>query len=1444
MTVPEKLSRSLKALIGMTFQRLALILVAITLAATLGASAQDKPAASEDQSAEIQIDARATGAHWLTHRGIQLTKDNKQLKATGTVEWNDGHVLVHTGGTLSIPVKCGPTAGVRGRWTMAPAEGDDIFELNVIFIPTGLEDMGWSAVAAGTPSAVAVGGRRKDDRWQPLLVFSRASAEAKISKLLRRTLLDGLEFERPTTWEMISHHAMLAVQQEQEPWHFAYQYDYPADIKEIRLIVRRGVLKLQALEIGESKPTPLPGFANRLKLLSAAGADKQANAAMERSQWTQALPHVRNAYEICREVLGENHGYTANAREMVAICLAELRHREEAESLLKSAIELRRELVGPLHPSLANAYYDLSEHYRQRGEYDEAARWLRESLKRERIVYGETSRNYLESLAVSSAIQEDGGDLHSAVQTRLRVVEGWQKGHPDAAVEQARQLSVLARLEQKAAMTENSLQHETETISLLKGRFGADGSEYADGLSSAASLAARRGDLATARTRFEAALAIHRAKGKSSAPLARCLEDFADVEQDRGDLLRALELLREANPLRQQLHGEISAEFASSLFTLGVLLIDVSYLDEAELVLQRCLEIRKRVLGDRHPKYADVLDVLASVHVKRGDFNKAEPLRRKSFELTRDSLGERHRDYAVSVHNLAILYDDMGDDAQAMRLHLQAVELYRQAFGKRHLHTAQALTSLAVALTGQGDRATARAMHQEALEIRESLLSADHPTVADSLERLGSLSLFDGDYPQAEDFFQRSFSIRQRLLPPGHRMIARSEYLLGLLLHFRGEYQAAEAHYLRSLEGYRKSVGTRHALVVTGLTNLGVLRESMQRHGDAKQYFLQALAINRVIVEDSLATLGERQLIGVIADARTPLDGLLAATLNAGEDVAQHYDHVMYWKGLSLRTNPRELSPNDDAAKDLVRQLGEVRRDLTRLASATPTAENPQRVAQVEQLLRRKESLENELIQQDSQLASRVLARQWTPKDLAAALPAQSVLVDYFAFGRHRQTAPGREHYRRTDEMIVFVTPAGGATVAIPLAETVTIDKAATATRQALLTGDAGQLETARRALAERIWDPVREKIGQPAAIVISPDGPLTRIPFALLPGREKPYLLEETAITYVPSTRQLRSEPSASREGRLLALGGISYGPAAARFLAPTLRDGASAKNGASAKLALPGAALEVQRVAEQFRKQHGPDSVQLITGAAANKQRLHEELRQPASYLHVATHGFFRPPLFSGRAAATGQLAGSGTSRGFVLEESPKVSANAAPNDTDPLDLDPLSAMLPWLHSGLLLAPASGRAPQNQNTASDAADDFLSAEEVMSLDLRGTQVVMLSACETGLGSQARGQGVLGLQRAFHAAGAETVIGTLWRVDDAATTLLVEQFYANLWEKGLSRSEALREAQLFVLRNPMQVEERRQALFPQSERPPADAKDRVSHPALWAAFVLSGRSE
>jgi CHAT domain-containing protein len=152
------------------------------------------------------------------------------------------------------------------------------------------------------------------------------------------------------------------------------------------------------------------------------------------------------------------------------------------------------------------------------------------------------------------------------------------------------------------------------------------------------------------------------------------------------------------------------------------------------------------------------------------------------------------------------------------------------------------------------------------------------------------------------------------------------------------------------------------------------------------------------------------------------------------------------------------------------------------------------------------------------------------------------------------------------------------------------------------------------------------------------------------------------------------------------------------------------------------------------------------------------------------------------------------------------------------------------------------------------DPEHGFLNAEEVAGLDLAGCDLAVLSACQTGLGKVADGEGMLGLQRAFQAAGARTLAASLWSVNDAATSVLMEEFYANLWTKKQPRLEALRQAQLTVLHHPEKVAQRARQLQALLGRSPgqeagdlphggaiAPGQPRRSHPAYWAAFILSG---
>ena len=226
------------------------------------------------------------------------------------------------------------------------------------------------------------------------------------------------------------------------------------------------------------------------------------------------------------------------------------------------------------------------------------------------------------------------------------------------------------------------------------------------------------------------------------------------------------------------------------------------------------------------------------------------------------------------------------------------------------------------------------------------------------------------------------------------------------------------------------------------------------------------------------------------------------------------------------------------------------------------------------------------------------------------------------------------------------------------------------------------------------------------------------------------------------------------------------------------------------------------MRRIAQLFDAAFPQQQALVLTGAAPTEAAVKQQLGRHWRYLHLATHGFFESParvaaIRAGLKSDGFGLAGVGSS-----EESASL------------------ALAPLLHSGVALVGAARKTedagPGAQGSLPDREDGILTAEEVQSLDLRGTELVVLSACETGLGQGYYGQGVMGLQRAFQAAGARAVVASLWKVDDAATTVLMEQFYTNLWSKKMPKLEALRQAQLTVLNNPGLVTARRAELAKQ----------------------------
>jgi len=358
----------------------------------------------------------------------------------------------------------------------------------------------------------------------------------------------------------------------------------------------------------------------------------------------------------------------------------------------------------------------------------------------------------------------------------------------------------------------------------------------------------------------------------------------------------------------------------------------------------------------------------------------------------------------------------------------------------------------------------------------------------------------------------------------------------------------------------------------------------------------------------------------------------------------------------------------------------------------------------------------------------------------------------------------------------------------VDLGPALPIDDAVRQWREAIV---ALKPSAASATLRRLLWEPLARRFpAETGTVIIAPDGLLTAVPWgALAGGRPGTVLVEDYALATVPHAPfildQLTAPPrTAGGRDTILAVGGMDDD--------------------------LPGAARELETVVRLAGSRH----VVRLQGATATTAGVLRELPQ-ARWAHFDTHGFFADPSVRS-----------------VLGPDPDPLHRLKREGPAPISRNPL------VLSGLVLAGAN-RASTNTGATGSGGTGILTAEAIAGLPLQDLELAMLSACDTGLGTVAGGEGVFGLQRAFHLAGTRAVIASLWKVEIHATQTLMAEFYKNLWEKKLTKLEALRQAQLALLRNSRPLAN---AGPVDTQKQPGTTReeDRLP-PFFWAAFVLSG---
>ncbi|MGH7222322.1 MAG: CHAT domain-containing protein, partial [Gemmataceae bacterium] len=748
----------------------------------------------------------------------------------------------------------------------------------------------------------------------------------------------------------------------------------------------------------------------------------------------------------------------------------------------------------------------------------------------------------------------------------------------------------------------------------------------------------------------------------------------------------------------------------------------------------------------------------------------------EAFELLREAqmiveklIPKGHLILAEVYSYLAELYLQRGQEVEALKCIEQSYDTYSRLFPKEqypksHPGLIQAMTSLGNILDRTGHdkpalREAALKMHKRAWEECRKYYTSPHASKIDVLLGYGRSLRSAGRIADAEQQFQDALKIAHELYPKwryprGYPIVARCLLHLGGIQRRQGRYRAARQTLEQAQAMFRAYYRPDHPELSTLSQDLGTLALRTNDRKGARDAFAQALTRDQRQIRRYARIASEAEAIAFAQQRRKSFDGYLSVSREGGDD-ADSYALVWTAKSAITRVLRERLAllhaAGAKSPSPLARQRARELRDLSALIShvlLNDRPDDPTPRKQLAELMEKEERLRRELDKDVAVFHRSVEMDRETPAELAKRLPEQSVFVDFVRYEDSLEDEKARSRY------VAFVLAPGGVPQRVELGFAEPIQRAVKGWRKAVESLDplapaearhrAGELADKHAAELRRlVWEPIAKRFPTTGTnrVYLSPDGHLSCIPFAALPGEtEDSILLEKYTIAYVPHgpflLERLRHPTSEARDrGRFLTLGNLAFD--AHRQLRARVE---------TSQAAAPSALTPIR-----------------LGGVQATPGKLCEMLQQ-ARFADLATHGFFKKKLLDAEHKRLQQYL-----REWRFDAGQPVSGVG------------LGGRSPLSYTGLVLANGT----------------VLTGSTISALSLEGLYLVVLSACETGLGEYTAGEGVQALQRAFHLAGCPNVIASLWKVDDAATNVLMAEFYHKLWGQNLEPLEALRKAQL-----------------------------------------------
>ena len=883
------------------------------------------------------------------------------------------------------------------------------------------------------------------------------------------------------------------------------------------------------------------------------------------------------------------------------------------------------------------------------------------------------------------------------------------------------------------------------------------------------------------------------------------------------------------------------------------------------------LGVRKSILGENHPDYAEILGFLCSTYRNCGEYTKAEECCLRGLKIIEDSYGKHHQKYAYFLKKLGSLYVFTGEYAKTQECYLQALDIYQSISNKNENHYAQLLSDLgnvsrrlqqlekadyyyslllnvmkenfgenSIEYANQlvnisyfyiemGDYYRAFDDLQKAWEIQTSLYEKNDPIFIDVYVAWGYLNRLSMHYPDAIKYYSKALDLIKTF--NGEESLGYAEGLTDLGLSYDGNDQYAEASKcyqqaidirskifekrwpddaillnnmssiykemgdyakaeesllsaLEILQSYPEEVHNLH----TFRNNLGLLYYDQRKYLKAEQYLLPGILLEKDQYVHSLTYLSEKQRELFLKTFDVSFKAImpsLAYSLYPDKQIisCDAYDNELFFKGALLQSSEAiKRSVQESGDTILIRQwneLSELKQAILHLRETDPNSEY------IKEYELKAEQIEKEITKSSAAYRDNQAMWQITWDSVRNHLKKGQVAIEYMV-------APINED--STMYCALLLRRNSKYPELIPLFE----EKEVKSRMNANTENQFYSSDPTGQQISSLVWNKVLPKIKKGETIYFAPSGLLHQLAIEALPYDSTHTMGDVYNMVRLSSTREIILNKSSKEQATATLYGGIQYNMEADELLAEseayaTMNLLASrgiesdTLNRGSVKY-LAGTKREVENISKMLRDNHL--QVQLFTSTAANEESFKAISGTHQNILHIATHGFF-------------------------WTDSTAVKKTYFTQRKIDLDIKPVGPIInPLSRCGLLFAGANIALQGHSNELPEGVQDgILTAKEISLLNLRDADLVVLSACETGKG-EISGDGVFGLQRAFKMAGVQTIIMSLWPVNDAATQMLMTEFYRNWIMDHQAKREAFRNAQNAV-------------------------RAKYKEPIYWAGFVM-----